>query len=198
MSESIFPKPTKEDVEKEIEAFDKENGIGEWLLGNLFSRYRNNTVKSDVLEKVNILNRLYSTRLYSIEAMTNRILGVESFDSLLDAGSVDAAESIIECDLEGKSRSTFSFASKYCSWHNWDAYPIYDQFVDECLWYYQSLDHFASYSRSSFGTYGNFVKVVNDFRDRYDLGSFRFMDIDKFLTRRGAEIKERRKTAGVN
>ena len=125
MSESIFPKPTKEDVEKEIEAFDKENGIGEWLLGNLFSRYRNNTVKSDVLEKVNILNRLYSTRLYSIEAMTNRILGVESFDSLLDAGSVDAAESIIECDLEGKSRSTFSFASKYCSWHDPDAYPIY-------------------------------------------------------------------------
>jgi len=95
------------------------------FLEQLFSRYRNNTVKSEVLEKVNILNRLYSTRLYSIEAMTEQILGLKSFDSLLDAGSVDAAESIMECNHEGKSRSTFSFASKYCSWHDPDAYPIY-------------------------------------------------------------------------
>src|SRR5271170_4505317 len=150
MSESIFPKPTKKDVEKKIEAFDKENGIGEWLLGNLFSRYRNNNVKSEVLEKVNILNRLYSTRLYSVEEMSAQILRIKSFDSLLDAGSSEAADSILSCDVNGKTRSTFSFASKYCSWHNQDAYPLYDRFVDECLWYYESRDHFARYKRSSY------------------------------------------------
>ena len=66
MGELGFAKPTKADVEKEIAAFDKENGIGEWLLGELFNRYMRNAVESEVMEKVNILNRLYSTRLYSI------------------------------------------------------------------------------------------------------------------------------------
>jgi hypothetical protein len=194
MGELGFAKPTKADVEKEIAAFDKENGIGEWLLGELFNRYMRNAVESEVMEKVNILNRLYSTRLYSITSMTDQILSIESFDAALDAGSADAAESILVCN----SRSTFSFASKYCSWHNHNAYPLYDRFVDECLWHYQSLDHFAENRRSSFESYEKFRQVVSSFRDHYELGSFTFKDLDKFLTRRGAEIVEaRRKVVGA-
>jgi hypothetical protein len=90
----------------------------------------------------------------------------------------------------GKVRNYFSFASKYCNWHNPTAYPIYDSNVEACLWHYKNQEGstFAGalaergigFPRYGYN-YAQFVRIVNAFRDGYSLESFTYKQLDKFL-----------------
>jgi hypothetical protein len=77
-------------------------------------------------------------------------------------------------------RNNFSFASKYCHWHNPTAYPIYDGNVEACLWFYRKQDGFATFARDGY-SYPEFVRRVNAFRDFYGLTSFTYKQLDKLL-----------------
>jgi hypothetical protein len=87
----------------------------------------------------------------------------------------------------GKVRYNYSFATKYCSWHNPEAYPIWDSRVDRYLWTLQKQEHFArSFSTNAdLWGYPKFRTVMEEFRDCYGLGSFSFKDTDKFLWSEG-------------
>lgn len=101
-------------------------------------------------------------------------------------GLLDAVDLIRNCRVL-KKRYT-SFASKYCSWHNPNAYAIYDSYVEECLWYYRKHDRFSDYGREEYD-YRGFVRIVDDFKTHYGLGQFRYRQLDKFLWKWGGELK---------
>ena len=45
----------------------------------------------------------------------------------------------------GKTRNHYSFASKYCSHHFPEDYPIFDSYVEKMLRFYAKADQFASF-----------------------------------------------------
>ena len=182
----MLPAPTVEIVKAECDAFDDENKLTEESLRQLRAQFPKNTDVPHVLLKVLVLNKLYSTRVndVDVEPLARHIarLGI---DSIITQGSLNAVDLITACP---NVRRYYSFATKYCSWHNPTAYPIYDRYVDECLWSYKKQDHFATFHRQDLWYYGKLVEMVIAFRSHYGLDSLTFKQLDKFLWRSGERI----------
>lgn len=120
--------------------------------------------------------------------MARHILGLKIDDSLRSK-SCELVDRIANATFSGKSRHVFSFASKYCSWHDRESYPIYDSYVSKVLIAYQQIDRFApSFPRSDLRFYRRYKEVVTDFRKYYELMDFSFDELDKFLWLYGKEM----------
>jgi hypothetical protein len=190
MKATLLATPTAELVRVRCDEFDRDPStqLAEDALGQLWAQFPRNTETAHVLLKVLVLNKLYSAQVRDIdvEILARHIAGL-GIDPLLAEGSPSTVDLITNCD---NLRNYFSFASKYCSWHNPDAYPIYDSRVDECLWSYQKRDGFAKkkFLRKDLWVYPGFCEVVTQFRDFYKLGSFNFKAIDKFLWLQGESL----------
>ncbi len=83
--------------------------------------------------------------------------------------------------INGKERNFYSFASKYCSHHNPDSFPIYDAYVDKILAYFRDLKNtdgksFATFTNKALKDYTKFTEVIIKFRDAYAL-----KQIDRYL-----------------
>ena len=89
-----------------------------------------------------------------------------------------------------KERNSFSFATKYCSWHKPDLYPIWDSRVQTYLGWLQKESDFAKGFdvNAAHWTYDEFRGAMNALRERYRLASFTFKDIDKFLWLEGGRL----------
>ncbi|HEX4134033.1 MAG TPA: hypothetical protein VHY84_05370 [Bryobacteraceae bacterium] len=182
-----LPCPTAQLIKEEADKFDQENSLDEEALGLLFSQFPGNKALPEVLLKVIALNKLYGAGVRDphISAVARHIAGIAGLDALLQQGSPDAAERIIDC--KEVKRNYFSFASKYCSWHNPDAFAIYSSEIDACLWRYREQDNFTKYRRGSYD-YREFLRIMNAFRNHYGLTSIGFKDLDKFLLAHGARL----------
>src|ERR1035441_2254588 len=184
----LLATPTVELVKAKICEFDGDPStrLGEDALGQLWAQFPRNTETPHVLLKVLALNNLYKTRVRDIdvEILARHIAGL-GIDPLLAEGSASAVDLITHCD---KLRDYVSFATKYCSWHNPDAYPIYDSRVNECLWSYKKQDGFAKFHRQDLSVYPRLCDVMIRFRQFYSLGAFNFKAIDKFLWLQGESL----------
>jgi hypothetical protein len=188
-----LPRPTVELLNKECAEFDRENQLTEDALRRLRERFPHNSETADVLLKVLVLNKLYNARVRDIdvEPLARHIASLQ-LDPTLEKGAPHAVALITNCE---KLKKYFSFATKFCSWHNPVAYPMYDGNVDECLWSYQRQDRFAKFHRQDLGYYERLIAVVAGFRTFYGLDSFSFRQLDKFLWRMGERILRRRREA---
>jgi hypothetical protein len=188
----VLPRPTVELVEAECKAFDLENWLAEEALGQLRAQFPLNTDIRHVLLKVLVLNKLYGTMIRDIEVETvaKHIVGL-GIDPLLAQGSLQAVTLITDCP---NVRQYLSFASKFCSWHNPTAYPIYDGNVRECLSSYQKQDSFAQFrNKEDLYYYQKLFDAVLAFRSHYGLNSLTFKQLDKFMYRVGGQILKARK-----
>jgi hypothetical protein len=181
-----LPRPTVELVNNECAEFDRENQLTEDALRQLRERFPQNSETAHVLLKVLVLNKLYNARVRDIdvEPLARHVASLQ-LDSVLEKGAPTAVALITNCE---KLKKYFSFATKFCSWHNPVAYPMYDGNVDECLWSYQRQDRFAKFHRQDLGSYEKLIAVVAGFRAFYGLESFSFRQLDKFLWRLGERI----------
>jgi hypothetical protein len=188
----VLPRPTVELVEAECKAFDLENWLAEEALGQLRAQFPLNTDIRHVLLKVLVLNKLYGTMIRDIEVETvaKHIVGL-GIDPLLAQGSLQAVTLITDCP---NVRQYLSFASKFCSWHNPTAYPIYDGNVRECLSLYQKQDSFAQFrNKEDLYYYQKLFDAVLAFSSHYGLNSLTFKQLDKFMYRVGGQILKARK-----
>jgi len=190
-NEFVLPTPTVELVEAECRAFDlhPSNQLGDKALKELLEQFPQNTVTSHVLLKVLVLDRLYSTRIRNIdvEPLARHIAGLD-IDPLLSQGSPDAVSKIFVCPGLNKY---YSFATKFCSWHKPEDYPLYDSYAVECLWAYQKQDPFHKFHRQDLWYYDKLVATVTAFRQWYKLDCLTFRQIDKFLWRCGGRILQK-------
>jgi len=192
MNGTITP-PTSENVSLAIEKFDSENRDVERGLGELFRLFPGNGDLAHVLLKVSALNGLYSTRIFAVYRVANHIHDDhEEIDSLLACGSPDAVEKIGRVSFpneedEGKVRYFYSFATNYCSWHNSDAYPIWDSRADAYLWRLHQQQPFMTHpaKHDHLYDYRKFCEAVREFRRKFSLEEFTFKQIDKFLYESG-------------
>lgn len=192
-TKAVVITPTKELVEAACEQFDRENLITEQALTDLFGQYPDNINHPHVLLKVVALNRLYSTNMFSVHDVASHIYKQsQDIDAALAIGSPDIVDRIapVTISTTAKVRSNYSFATKYCSWHNQAAYPIWDSRVDR---YFRSLRRqipsppFLKATGYLWERYQEFVAIMTAFRDRYELNPLTFKQIDKFLYQHGGK-----------
>ena len=139
---------------------------------------------ADILLKVTALNQFYSTNIFSVYPVAEHIKALD-IDSRLKAGDESLVDDIRIVALNGKEKNFYSFASKYCSHHNPDAYPIYDSYVDEVLRYFRNTDRFTGFRTGELKNYKSFKEILMTFRIYYGLEQFSLKEIDKYLWQLG-------------
>jgi hypothetical protein len=187
--------PNEENVRAARDQFDHDNPEIEQTLKDLFRQHPENGNLSQVLLKVVAVNALYSTQvfIYSekipnvVDIAKHIVRNAQQIDSALTAGSPEIVDRIAKVTVSGKKdRNYLSFATKYCSWHRDDSYPIWDSNVGNYLRHLQKQTDFAAdFNLNADWKYPTFHGVMSDFRSRFGLGSFTFKDIDKFLWTHG-------------
>jgi hypothetical protein len=127
--------PSPELVRHYIGLFDGDptSGPSDRALSRLFAQFRANTDIEEVLLKVATLNSLYNTNIFSVAAVADQIVSLD-IDPRLAEGSPEIVEEIAVVRLGTHLRRNYSFATKYCSWHAPNHYPIYDNLVERLLW----------------------------------------------------------------
>ena len=95
---------------------------------------------------------------------------------------------LMEPTKERKERRNYSFATKYCSFHNPSSYAIYDSIVDKVLKAYQRQDRFSSQPLGDLKDYRRFKEVLEEFVNNYKgLGRPSWRELDYFLHDYGRE-----------
>jgi|BioPla2DNA2_1021312.scaffolds.fasta_scaffold04554_4 hypothetical protein len=150
-----------------------------------------NTKLEDVLIKVATLNAFYSTNIYNVFQVARHIVKL-NIDERLRRGDESLVMDIasghgVVHGKSGKELSFYSFATKYCSHHNPEAYPIYDSFVEEFLVYLSKVDSFAVFRREDLRDITIFKRVLMKLRDFYGLQEFSLKQIDQYLWQYGKE-----------
>jgi|SRR5581483_5107301 len=183
--------PTPERVREACKSFDEDEdaAVTEHALADLFSQYPTNGNHAHVLLKVVALNRLYSTNIFRIYDVARHVFTHgEEIDSALADGSPGAVDKLaFVITATRKKRTYYSFASKYCSWHNELAYPIWDSRVEKYLRLLRKSPFaaFLGHEPDSWMEYAGFLETMTKFRAFYRLEAFSFKEIDKFLRLNG-------------
>ena len=134
----------------------------------------------DVLLKVSTLNDFYSTNIYDTYSVAKHIISCK-VDLSLDKNDIDLVNTIAPVTINGKTRKFYSFASKYCSHHKPEVYPIYDSYVEKMLMYFNKKDKFDNFKKEDLKEYSRFIAVIEKFKEHYKLSKFTLRDIDIYL-----------------
>lgn len=180
----LLPTPTADIVTELGRQYDADP-FPDQALEKLFALYPKNTEPSEVLVKVAALNALYHAAILALETVAKHIVSL-NIDAPLAAGDLSVVGKIarVKVGIKGreKERTNYSFATKYCWWHNHAAYPIWDSRVDKALWLYaRQCPAFKTFRRQDLWDYPRFVGIVNAFQQHFDLKQFDYKAIDKFL-----------------
>ena len=139
-----------------------------------------------VLLKVSALNDFYSTNIFDTYSVAKHILS-KQIDARLKAIDYSLVNEIAMISLKGKPRNFYSFASKYCSHHKPDRYPIYDSYVEKMLTHYEAEDKFGGFDKAELKSYERFIQIIEKFRLFYGLEKYSLREIDNFLWLAGKE-----------
>ena len=139
-----------------------------------------NTNIENILLKVSALNDFYSTNIFDTFTVSKHILNC-SIDQDLNNGCKSLVNKIALITIKGKTRNFYSFASKYCSHHKPEIYPIYDSYVEKMLMYFKKKDKFDSFKKEDLKKYERFLEIIHKFKQYYNLGNFSLRQIDIYL-----------------
>jgi len=193
-SSARIPRPTEQAVSEYLCKWNTLTGYKEQeeALNLLFLRtFPHNTNLSEVLIKCSALNDFYGTNIYSIYPIARHIIDL-MIDPRLISGNPHLVNEIAAGhgirSKSGKELYLFSFATKYCSHHNSENYPIYDSFVEKLLIHFRNADGFSDFTKEGLRNYPVFKQVIFDFRNTYSLESFTLKQIDQYLWQLGKEV----------
>ena len=114
-------KPSKEDKERifklwdetiEFKNYKQEDETLKWL----FEKFKKNTNLDEIIVKITCLDTFYSTNLTmnaKVPDIAEKIIGL-NFDERVEKGRLDLVDDLAKLT----KNKTYSFASKYCAWHN--------------------------------------------------------------------------------
>ena len=184
-----LPEPSPDILEVYLAKWDAlENyHLQEDALDKLFHQLcpKNEKIE-DVLLKCATLNDFYSTNIFSIYPVAKHIVNLK-IDERLRNGDITLVNQIQQIAMSGKIRNFYSFASKYCSHHNAEDFPIYDSYVEQVLFYFQKVHQFSKFKLKDLKDYTTFKNVLIDFRDHYGLSRYSLKQIDQYIWQLGKE-----------
>lgn len=176
-------------IDNEIKVFDSENDtVVESTIRELINAYRGNQDCRQILVKVLTISTLYHARVLDIDLLplSHHIESIDDLDSRMLHGDPAAVDAIWRS--KGTKRHYPSFASKYCSWHNQEAYAIYDRNAWSALKAYATFGDRFAFPEREFTEYATFLNIVRRFQSSFGLQHYSLKDIDKFLWRVGGRL----------
>ena len=178
-NKSVNKKIVKKYLDKWYTYRDSKMLEQEYALSILFQHFYQNNNLQNVLVKVSCLNDFYSTNIRDTYSVAKVIYQL-NIDTRLQNGDLTLVDDIAaETEKKCKSaRREYSFATKYCSFHRPDVYPIFDSRNEEILRYYRKdISIFPFTLRKS---YKDYVKIINKYREIFGLECFSYKEIDRF------------------
>ena len=161
--------------------------LQEASLGLLFHSFCPENKKIEhVLLKVSALNDFYSTNIFDTYSVAKHILN-KNIDARLGANDFSLVNDIATILIKRKTKNFYSFASKYCSHHKPNNYPIFDSFVEKMLLHYKSADQFNAFAKDDLKNYEKFIEIIKNFQSFYKLENYSLREIDIFLWLAGKE-----------
>lgn len=186
--------PTEELVRSACLWFDSDDLAGS-TLRELFSQYPRNDNHAHVLLKVAALNSLYGAGVLAVYDVALHIYQqAPEIDAGLKIGAPDIVDRIakghnVRSSKTGKEIHFWSFATKYCSWHNPTSYPLWDSRVCSYLSSLKKTEYAEFAHPDVWERYAEFKNLMNRFRIQAKLESCTFKEIDKFLWKYGEKPK---------
>ena len=185
-----IPRPTCNEVERYLHRWNTTPDLykPESVLRILFTQtHPYNISIDDIILKTAALNTVYNTYIYSVFPVAQHILSL-SIDERLQNGDATLVNEVMRVIYEdGKKVEHYSFATKYCSFHNPDAFPIYDSYVDKILLYYRDKTSFSTFRNSDLKDYPTFKRILADFRAYFGLDKYSAKQIDQYLWQFGKD-----------
>jgi hypothetical protein len=177
-------KPTVEKVKKYAENFfnNPKYGTNYNAIKKLVSAFPKNDNLEEILLKATVINFLYHTQIWNIFSVAKKIYELK-IDSLIDGDS--PSEEIVNRIARGK-RNNYSFATKYCSFHNEEFYPMFDKKVKKALKGYNRENKFGA-KKTNFRNFKEYRNFILKFRKHFHLETIPLCSLDKFLWLVGEE-----------
>jgi len=176
------------DAWKNLESYSAQ----EIALNKLFWEYcPENRRLEDVLLKAGTLNAFYATNIYNIFAVAKHIVTLD-IDRRLKIGDESLVADIasghgVKNAKSGKELHLYSFATKYCSHHRPDVYPIYDSYVEALLVYLRDIDHFTDFRTEDLRNIAVLKQTLLSLQKFYSLETFSLKEIDQYMWQYGKE-----------
>jgi hypothetical protein len=189
-------RPSVEEVERCLEKWHSHESlvnyqIQERVIVSLFKQFPRNTKIEEVLHKVTVLNYFHSTGIFDPFEIAQHIVAL-NIDKPLRKGEADIVDKIAKVPMGGTIVRFYSFATKYCSHHRPEAYPVYDSHVREVLAYFNQQDNFAGFSKNAiWEDYPAFKQAMLAFQTFYNLCDYKLPDINRYLWLLGREMFRR-------
>ncbi|MBR8713329.1 hypothetical protein [Porphyromonas levii] len=194
--ESYFP--SLEEADKYLRVWDKlpNYTAHEEALKKLFrgeeSPFKCNDDLSSVIIKASALNDFYSTNIYRIFEVSQKIVSIKDFDERLIAGDytlIDDFQTITFVDKtkgEVRSITNYSFATKYCSHHQPTKFPIFDSYVEKVLVALRGIyPKVFNFKTRDLRTYTCFVQQLDIIQDYFELKELSYKELDRYLWQLG-------------
>lgn len=188
-----IPTPNKQELNKYLNMW---NNLDDYVnqeksLNKLFLQLiPNNTKIEDILLKCSTLNDFYSTNIFKVFPVAEHILDLK-IDNRLKQWDPTLVNDIAIVKIAWKEKNFYSFASKYCSHHNDEYFPIYDNYVDKILMYFQKRDKFYKFKHEDLKKYQTFKNVLLEFIKFYDLDCW-LKQLDRYLRQLGKQYFPRK------
>ena len=188
------PQPCKSEVDRYLDLWDSlpDYTDQEKALNKLFfGEFKSNDDIQNILIKCSTLNDFYSTNIFKVYPVARHILSLD-IDKSLYEGDESLVEKIANLDIMNKEgikthHCFYSFASKYCSHHNPEAFPIYDSYVDKILRHFRKKNKNFRFRNDDLKNYSSFKKVLFQFQKLYGITEYSLKDLDRYLWQLGKE-----------
>ncbi|MEI0558353.1 hypothetical protein [Brachyspira intermedia] len=178
--------PNRDEILEYSNKFNTEENykryrLQENVLKKLFISIPDNKDFEGIYLKVKLLNQFYSTNIYDIIPVVEKILNANIDDKLeYEYESKNLVDSIrmIKFRENKKTWDLYSFTTKYLSFHKPNYYPIYDSYISKLLCNYkkQGIINFKNLR-----DYSEFKNIITDLRKMLNLENHSYKDFDLYL-----------------
>ena len=134
----------------------------------------------------------YAPTVYDV---ARHIIEEVRIDEALSRADDTLVARIANVKVAGRNHYYSSFATKYCSFHRPESYPIFDSRVTEYLWRLRIQGGLSQFQQQVLWNYPQFKKVIEEMRDKYGLQGFSYKQIDAFLYLEGGKLIRAREAA---
>ena len=181
----ILPEPTVKLVDEFLNEFrvDSRSNFADNAIRELIKKFPDNKTIESVILKISVINDLYSTNIFSTYEIANHILQ-QDFDKAIENKDYSIVNRVatghkIKSSRTYKEYNFYSFATKYCNWHDQSSFPLFDRYIDLVLINYNHKNQYTK--ETNFRVYENLINVLMIFRTTHKLDKYSFKELDKFL-----------------
>jgi hypothetical protein len=185
VEKELFAPPNPQTVKAKADEFNSKNKAIEHVITSMIREFPRHDDLETILCKVKVVNTLYNTNIIAVRKLAKHIM-----EQAPDKAMAQGDEGIInKIAVRDAGRNNYSFATKYCSWHQPSIFRMYDSRVEICLRKYSEQPGFPDerITYASLRDYVIFSSKMNIFQDMYGLKAISFKDVDKFLYGLGDE-----------